>query len=191
MALKWSISRISKKCRKCEKDFYDGEAVYSCIVIGDGDDDVVDTERFDFCVKCWDEDENAENPFWKCIFRAKEEDETKKMLDKDFVMSKFLEFLKQLDEEQSKEKKDESRIREIEALLYLLALILERKKRLVFFKNKSATSSEYAYYKDSKSADIYRLKIPEFSDDEVVFYQDKLKSILPDRKKAKKNKSGN
>ncbi len=175
--MKWSISKIAKECRPCSKPFAEEDAVCSTVIIKESDEEgVIETERFDICMACWEKWDKKSNPFWKCIYREKKEEETAKLPDKDIVMALFYQKVSA-----DTSLMEEAEKRENKVLSYLLALMLERKKRLVLC-DPMDQKNEWEgrlFYKDAKTEDIYQLEIPELNDEDIVLYQEKLKAILP------------
>jgi len=174
--MKWSISKIAKGCKPCSRSFTDGEDVYSTIMMKESNEDnVIETERYDICSSCWEGWHSKENPYWKSHFKEKEEDNIPKLPDRDTVMSLFKEKMESDLKDVSEEEK-----RETGVLRYLLALMLERKKRLVLCNDqKDKKWEDKIFYKDAKGTDIFQLYIPEMSDEDIRYFQEKLKSLLP------------
>ncbi|MBN1521551.1 MAG: hypothetical protein JW928_03375 [Candidatus Aureabacteria bacterium] len=174
--MKWLISRIEKECRQCHHVFQDGEYVYSTVVLRDDSDEMIETERSDFCLKCWTSAGVRENPFWKCLFTDKEEEKAPQLPDRDTVMG----FFRGLLERGSQDIPDEEK-RENEVMTYLLALMLERKKRLLLCEQgrEKAEWNNQIFYKDSRTSDIFQVTVPELNEEEIKYFQEKIKALLP------------
>ena len=173
--MKWSISKISKECKPCQKIFHDGEQVFSTVVMNENtEDNTIETERFDICSLCWEKWQEKENPFWKCSFREKEDDESAKLPDKDIVMNLFLQKAKT--DTQHLEEKEK---KEVEVLSYLLALMLERKRRLILCEAKDDKWNNQVFYRDAKGEELFQLNIPEIEEEDIALFQEMLKDLLP------------
>jgi hypothetical protein len=178
--MKWSVSKVSRDCRSCGKAFSEGEDIFSCVVLKDIlDDNTAETERYDFCSGCWTKQERKSNPFWRSQFRENEE-ESKQLPDKDTIMQIFREKMTLGSAALTDEEKREQNI-----FRYLLALMLERKKRLILCQHEKK-DGRTVFYKDIAAPDIFQIDIPDMMDSDIAYYQEKFKSILPLRQKKKK-----
>ena len=175
--MKWSIKKINEACSDCNCDHKIDDIVYSIIMLKpSNEEDVFETDRFDFCDECWKKRGISDHPFWKCNFKEKEEDNTPRLPDKDVVMNLFKEKM-----EYELKGLEDDEIREIKVFRYLLGLMLERKRRLILCHNKHSEdrSIDVLFYKDSKNEDIFQIEVPYLSEEDIEYFQEKLKSLLP------------
>ncbi len=115
MAQDWDIRPRSTLCSACEKTFENMESYYSALVFGEEG-----YERGDFCVACWVGKEAELQPFssWKGTFILPPEVPDNDPLKKETAES----LLRRLIEDEN----------DVNApVIYILAIMLERKKTLV------------------------------------------------------------
>ncbi len=117
MAQDWSIQARSHSCQGCARGFADGEACLSALYR-----DPPGFVRLDLCVSCWQErerDPQSDPPFslWKSIYQSPPppEEEPLKKETAESLLRRLL------------EQEDPADI----PVLYILALMLERKKMLL------------------------------------------------------------
>jgi len=114
----WKLANRKALCNSCEREFSEGEALYSLLVIEDGE-----LQRHERCDACWDEapvDAGVDTlPIW---WRTNHQEGRRgPRLDLDSIQSLFLGL-------------DQPGTEELSELRYLLSLILMRKRRLKMVK---------------------------------------------------------
>ncbi len=115
MAQDWDIRPRSNLCSACEKIFEHKETYYSALVAGEDE-----YERGDYCEGCWVGIEAELKPFssWKGTYIVPPETSDDEPLKKETAES----LLRRLIEDENDENA---------AVIYILAVMLERKKTLV------------------------------------------------------------
>ncbi len=115
MAQDWDIRPRSNLCSECEKVFEHQESYYSALVFGEEG-----YQRGDFCVGCWVGKEAELQPYssWKGTYLVPPEKPDDEPLKKETAES----LLRRLIEDENDENAP---------VIYILAVMLERKKTLV------------------------------------------------------------
>jgi len=115
MAQDWDIRPRSSLCSECEKAFENNEAYYSALVYGEDG-----YQRGDFCVGCWVGKESELVPFssWKGTFVIPPEVVDTDPLKKETAESLLRKLIEDDDGENA-------------SVIYILVVMLERKKILV------------------------------------------------------------
>ena len=116
MAQDWNISPRGNMCADCEKVFENNETYFSALVFGEDG-----YQRLDFCVACWVGQEAELNPFssWKGTYILPPPPEEKEEpLKKENAESLLRRLIEDDDAENA-------------GVIYILAVMLERKKELV------------------------------------------------------------
>ena len=115
MPKEYNISKVTGRCAACERELTPGEA-YIATVVEQGDE----LQRRDYCPDCWDAWGGDGTALGQWRARVPEPNEKKKLFVDDDVLVNFFERLDGTD--------DPARIN----FRFVLALILMRKKRLVY-----------------------------------------------------------
>ena len=163
MAQDWDIKPRSSVCCECGKLFENGESYYSALVVGEDG-----FWRGDFCVGCWVGKEEELKPFssWKGVFvvpPAAEDDEPLKKETAESLLRKLIE-------------DDDA---ENGAVIYILAVMLERKKILV---EKDVRIDEdgtvHRVYEHRKSGETFLILDPQLKLDRLGEVQAKVAEML-------------
>ena len=115
MAQDWDIKSRSESCTACSTAFADGQSYFSALLFGDAG-----YERADFCENCWTQSEAVLSPYssWQGTYRAPPPPGDTEPLKKETAES----LLRKLIENEDPQNK---------GVIYILAVMLERKKTLV------------------------------------------------------------
>lgn len=112
----WHIGKVGCICTNCQKTFEVGETLFSSIEEAQGSDELI---RKDFCNQCWEQLQDKKHlTSWKTL-RTNEIIKKKNIVDNDVLFNLFERF-KESDSDRNR------------SYAYLLALILMRKRVLVF-----------------------------------------------------------
>lgn len=115
MAQDWDIKSRSEACTACSTAFEDGQSYLSALLFGENG-----YERADFCESCWEKSEAVLSPYssWQGIYRKPPPAGSHDPLKKETAES----LLRKLIEDEDPRN---------EGVIYILAVMLERKKTLV------------------------------------------------------------
>jgi len=115
MAQDWDIKSRSEACTACSTAFEDGQSYLSALLFGENG-----YERADFCEGCWQQSEAVLSPYssWQGIYRKPSATGNNDPLKKETAES----LLRKLIEDEDPQN---------EGVIYILAVMLERKKILV------------------------------------------------------------
>jgi len=115
MAQDWDIKSRSEACTACSTAFEDGQSYLSALLFGENG-----YERADFCEGCWQQSEAVLSPYssWQGIYRKPSATGNNDPLKKETAES----LLRKLIEDEDPQN---------EGVIYILAVMLERKKTLV------------------------------------------------------------
>jgi len=114
MAQDWDIKSRSEACTACSAAFEDGQSYLSALLFGEAG-----YERADFCEACWQKSEALPAPYssWQGVYRKPPATGDNEPLKKETAES----LLRKLIEDEDPQN---------EAVIYILAVMLERKKTL-------------------------------------------------------------
>lgn len=159
----WNISKSTRRCSQCNKEFAESEIYFSILL-----DEPAGLVRQDFCSVCWTASSQPranQLSFWKTeVPRA---DAPKKMFVDDAVI---FDFFKRLEGEEEDAAKRNFR--------YILALMLMRKKLLKFKDVKRADGKEYIILRRSRTEEEHRVLNPSLTDEETEQVRIELSRIL-------------
>jgi hypothetical protein len=115
MAQDWDIKSRSECCTACSTAFEDGQSYLSALLFGEAG-----YERADFCENCWEKSEAVLSPYssWQGTYRMPPPPGETEPLKKETAES----LLRKLIEDEDPQN---------EGVIYILAVMLERKKTLV------------------------------------------------------------
>jgi len=163
MAQDWDIRSRSNLCSECEKLFENNEAYYSALIYGDDG-----YQRGDFCVGCWVGKEAELVPYssWKGTFIIPPEVVDSEPLKKETAES----LLRRLVEDE--EGKNAS-------VIYILAVMLERKKILVEKDVKiEEDGTMHRIYEHRKSGETFLILDPRLKLDRLEEVQMRVADML-------------
>ncbi len=115
MAQDWDIKSRSEACTACSTAFEDGQSYLSALLFGEAG-----YERADFCEACWQKSEALLAPYssWQGVYRKPPASDDNEPLKKETAES----LLRKLIENEDPQN---------EGVIYILAVMLERKKTLI------------------------------------------------------------
>lgn len=163
MAQDWDIRPRSSVCCECEKPFENNESYYSALVVGEEG-----FQRGDFCVACWVGKEEELSPFssWKGIFIIPPPVEDDEPLKKETAESLLRRLIEDDDADNA-------------PVMYILAVMLERKKILV---EKDVRIDEdgtvHRVYEHRGSGEIFLILDPQLKLDRLEDVQVKVAEML-------------
>lgn len=163
MAQDWDIRTRNNLCSECEKLFENNETYYSALVYGEEG-----YQRGDFCVGCWvgKEAELAPYSSWKGTFIIPPE-----VVDNDPLKKETAEsLLRRLIEDENAENA---------GVIYILAVMLERKKILVEKDVKiEEDGTMHRVYEHRKSGEIFLILDPQLKLDKLEGVQMRVADML-------------
>ena len=163
MAQDWDIRPRSTLCSACEKTFENMEAYYSALVFGEEG-----YQRGDFCVACWVGKEAELQPYssWKGTFIVPPEVPDNDPLKKETAES----LLRRLIEDEN----------DMNApVIYILAVMLERKKTLVEKDVKiDEDGTVHRVYEHKESGEIFLILDPQLKLDKLQKVQIQVAEML-------------
>ena len=144
----WRIAETAKSCTSCSATFVPGHEYFSMLLV-EGVDDGVALLRKDFCQRCWPNLEHEGAPiFWKTKRPPIEDGQD--MIDLAALHGLFVQLL-------------EDEREEVEALRYVVALLLLRKKLLKVVRQGGGARGDL-YFKDPRDLEKrVRLPLPDLS----------------------------
>jgi hypothetical protein len=163
MAQDWDIRPRSNLCSECEKVFENKESYYSALVRGDAG-----FQRGDFCTGCWVGKEAELLPYssWKGTFLAPPDKEENEALKKETAES----LLRRLIEDESDENA---------SVIYILVVMLERKKVLVEKDVKiDEDGTMHRVYEHKKSGETFLILDPQLKLDKLEAVQIRVIEML-------------
>jgi hypothetical protein len=164
MAQDWDIKSRADSCQACQGPFEDRATYYSCLLFTEEEGYV----RGDFCARCWPEKQaNEKRPFsvWQGIFRLPPPP-AQEALRKETAES----LLRKLIE-------DDDRRRE--SVIYILAVMLERKRILVerdvqYHEDGGMTR----IYEHRRSGETFLIRDPRLNINELASVQEEVVELL-------------
>ncbi len=162
MTQDWDIKSRSMACTTCNTSFEDGQLYCSALFIGQ-----TGYERGDFCTTCWTEREEVLTPYssWQGLYRkppAGPEDPLKKETA-ETLLRKLIE---------NEDPQDEG-------VIYILAVMLERKKTLV---EKDVTVDDagtvHRVYEHRQSGETFLILDPQLKLDQLEDVQTRVVDML-------------
>jgi len=163
MAQDWDIRPRSNLCCECDKLFENNEAYYSALIY-----DEEGYRRGDFCVGCWVGKEAELKPFssWKGTFVTPTEVEDDDPLKKETAESLLRKLIEGEEEENA-------------SVIYILSVMLERKKVLVEKDVKiDEAGTVHRVYEHRKSGEIFLILDPQLKLDKLEAVQIKVAEML-------------
>jgi hypothetical protein len=161
----WHISKSHKNCATCQKLFETGETLHS-VIEEIGED--FQLSRSDFCDKCWSlADKQKKITNWKTL-KGKETNKKPIIVDNEVLLNLF-ERLKESESEKNR------------SYAYLLALILMRKRVLVFEDVKIVDGVEYMLMKFRMKRDgeeQVSVIDPHLSSEAIISLNDDLNKLI-------------
>lgn len=163
MAQDWTIQSRSHQCTACEKPFDDAQACISALFRSE-----IGFERGDFCIDCWEPYIQQHPPYssWKSIYHKPAPPEDHEPLKKETAESLLRKRM---------ELEDEADI----PVIYILAVMLERKKMLV---EKDVTVDEddtvQRIYEHRKTGETFVITDPRLDIDKLEDVQQKVAELL-------------
>ncbi|MBL7114600.1 MAG: hypothetical protein ISS35_02445 [Kiritimatiellae bacterium] len=161
MAQDWDIKSRGSQCSQCEKQFEDLESYYALLTFGEEG-----YERKDYCQPCWklEDRENQAFSTWKGTFRlppAKAEEP----LQKENAES----LLRRLLEDDPEEHVN---------VIYILAVMLERKKLLDEKDVRMSEDTTLRIYEHKKTGETFVVRDPHLRLDELEHVQQSVIDLL-------------
>jgi hypothetical protein len=163
MAQDWDIKPRGSMCADCEKMFEHNEAYFSALTYGEEG-----YQRHDFCVGCWVGKEAELTPFssWKGTFIVPPEIEDDEPLKKENAESLLRRLIEDDDSENA-------------PVIYILAVMLERKKILV---EKDVSIDEdgtvHRVYEHKKTGETFLILDPQLKLDRLQDVQERVVELL-------------
>ncbi len=155
----WKIQKNIGSCFVCKRVFSDGESHYSLLQIG-----IDSLSREDRCLECW---KNNSAPVDAIFWRTKHflSPQQKRAIDFDGLRELFLQLC---------EKREPAR----EALHYLVALLLVRKKILKIREWKRDSKQESLLLGFPRSQESFEIPVPDLPAEKLQALRDELKSLF-------------
>lgn len=160
----WSIKSRAHVCTVTEKHFIDGESFYTAIF---PDPESSGYLRKDFSLDGWDQrndKEQAPFSFWKSVYQAPIKEE-----EIEVTPESPEDLLRRLVEE------DEDHT---ESVRYILAVMLERKKKLVEADTQFVSDGIIRIYEQRKTGDVFIIKDPNIPLSKVENVQQEIADLL-------------
>lgn len=165
MAQDWNIKRRSAACSRCECAFADGETCFSALRDGEAG-----FERSDYCEKCWGHPESQDGLFssWAGEFQAPEP-EAPEVLKRETAESLLRRLIEEADPE-------------FENVVYILAVMLERKRLLIERDvRKLEDGSPLRVYERRKTGETFLVHDPQLELDALTHVQEQVAAMLGTR----------
>ena len=164
----WRIAAQARRCSHCSQPFLAGQSFYSVLNINqDSDWGFV---RADACANCWPglapkKDASAPLIYWKT--RRQEGDDDRNVVDLASMHTLFLTLI------------EDDRV-EIEALRYVVGLMLARKKMIKVIRASGGARGDLKFKdpREGREEERLRLPIPELSEESLERLKEQLGSIL-------------
>lgn len=181
MAQEWKIRPRGHVCQACEQDFQDGETCFSVLQLQQKEDSAPgEIERIDRCRKCWEsQDTGKPSIVWQGEYRSPEpppEDPAPRQTVETLLRS-FLE--------------SEDSV-EHAPVIYILAVMLERKKILIEREVREQPSGELLrFYEHRRTGEAFLISDPGLRVEALREVQEQIVRLLsePDEKDAAANSS--
>lgn len=163
MAQDWDIKSRSEACTACSTAFEDGQSYLSALLFGENG-----YERADFCEGCWEKSEAVLSPYssWQGIYRKPPPAGSNDPLKKETAES----LLRKLIEDEDPQN---------EGVIYILAVMLERKKTLV---ERDVTVDDlgtvHRVYEHRQTGETFLILDPQFKLDKLEDVQTRVIEML-------------
>jgi hypothetical protein len=163
MAQDWDIRSRSEACTTCKTAFEDGQPYLSALRFGEAG-----YERGDFCATCWPAAETEFAPYssWQGTYRKPPASADREPLKKETAES----LLRKLIEDEDPQN---------EAVIYILAVMLERKKTLI---ERDVTVDDlgtvHRVYEHRQTGETYLILDPRLELDKLVNVQTRVIEML-------------
>lgn len=168
MSKQYDISRTIGQCQACEKPLEPGEEFFAIVVEGDQAKDEGELLRRDFCIECWEkrqDDQSALLALWRT--RVPQPQEKKKLFVDDELLKDFFTRLDGAD--------DEAKI----TFRFVLALVLMRKKLLVYDRAETDADGQETWSMHFKGSEDKHLVIdPQMDEDKIADVSRQLGAIM-------------
>lgn len=156
----WHIAQSAKRCSGCQAPFLPEHDYWSTIHV-DTDGEHPSLARDDFCAACWKPSD--ERIYWKTRRRESEDDHN--VVDIQAMHQLFLQLL-------------EDEREEVEALRYVVGLMLVRKKVLKIIRNVPGARGDLVFKDPRDDKKRVRLPSPELSEETLERLKLQLGDIL-------------
>ena len=164
MSQEWKIQGLGKQCDGCQTPFADAQAHVTRLFF----DDAGGYTRADYCDFCWNREANNLPRFssWKGVYHVPPPPDTSKRIRHETAESLLRELIKAGDPARR-------------AVIYILAVMLERKRVLI---EREATTAEdgarIVVYEHRKTAETFVIHDPQLKLDELEPVQQSVMQLL-------------
>ena len=163
MATEYNISKTASQCCSCRRELGDGEEFVATVIEGDEE-----LHRNDYCLACWDADGRPQEAdllgLWRGRLRRRQE--KKRLFVDDELLINFFERLEDAD--------DPAKV----GFRFVLALVLMRKKLLVYDRSETADGADVWTMHLKGSQDQYKVIDPHMDEDKIAEVSQQLGDIL-------------
>ena len=163
MAREWNIRPQSVKCAICEKDFTHGESMVSALFnLPEGEG----YERKDFCPDCFEKEKGSPFCSWRSVFsRAESQARQNDPIAHETAEDLLRRLVDIADPENT-------------AIIYILAVMLERKRKLVERSAVPVENGIMRFYEHRPSGDTFQILDPRLGTDDIPAIQEKIMQML-------------
>lgn len=172
--LDWKIRATQAQCELTGDAFSDEQEFYTCIFDDPESDGFI---RRDYAVESWEKVRDEIDPkpfsFWKSTYKAPAKEEDEKKIDENSIEGMLRRFT-----EEDDPKTENAR--------YILALMLERKKKLIPTDVQETESRRLLFYEHEDSGEVFIVGDPGLKLDEIEAVQIEVAGLLADEE----NRSG-
>lgn len=156
----WHVAQTSKQCLECKAPFLADQDYWSTLHVETGGEFPV-LVRHDYCTSCWPKTEDR--IYWKTRRKANRDDHN--VVDIQAMHQLFLQLV------------DDDR-EDVEALRYVVALMLVRKKILKVIRNARGARGDLVFKDPRDDKKRMRLPTPELSEERLERLKEQLGEIL-------------
>ena len=164
--LDWKIRATQAQCELKGEAFTDGQEFYTCIFDDPESDGFI---RRDYAIESWEKVQSEIDPppfsFWKSTYKAPVVETDNKKIDENSVEGMLRRFT-----EEDDPKTENAR--------YILALMLERKKKLIPTDVQEAESRKLLFYEHEESGEVFIVGDPGLKLDEIETVQMEVAELL-------------
>lgn len=164
--LDWKIRATQAQCELKGEAFADGQEFYTCIFDDPESDGFI---RRDYAIESWEKVQSEIDPppfsFWKSTYKAPVVETDEKKIDENSVEGMLRRFT-----EEDDPKTENAR--------YILALMLERKKKLIPTDVQEAESRKLLFYEHEESGEVFIVGDPGLKLDEIETVQREVAELL-------------
>ena len=164
--LDWKIRATQAQCELKGEAFADGQEFYTCIFDDPESDGFI---RRDYAIESWEKVQSEIDPppfsFWKSTYKAPVVETDEKKIDENSVEGMLRRFT-----EEDDPKTENAR--------YILALMLERKKKLIPTDVQEAESRKLLFYEHEESGEVFIVGDPGLKLDEIETVQMEVAELL-------------